>query len=82
MSGLSQPEVTYYSVAALLTQRNCVVGAVAIFFALYPFERTSLGLGSSPLAIAARGTGALALLALSIALLSVHSFNPFIYFRF
>jgi len=82
MFGLSQPTVVYYALPSYLTAYSLTFILIGLFFALVPFERFSMTLGKTLPQICGRAVAALAVFAYSVILLSAHSFNPFIYFRF
>jgi alginate O-acetyltransferase complex protein AlgI len=82
MFGLSSPSIEYFTIWSYLTPKTLTFMAVGTFFALVPFERETMNLGMTWPAAALRAAGGVAILAYSVILLSAHSFNPFIYFRF
>jgi alginate O-acetyltransferase complex protein AlgI len=82
MFGLSQPAAVYYKLSSYLTLHTATFMLSGLFFALFPFERFSMSMGDSAPQACWRATAALAIFAYSVILLSAHSFNPFIYFRF
>jgi alginate O-acetyltransferase complex protein AlgI len=83
MFGLSHATVTYYGLGAYLTPHKLSFLALALFFALVPFERFRFELGRhGPMAGVATATGAVLIFVYAVALLSINSFNAFIYFRF
>jgi len=79
MSGLSAADVTYYDLRDYLEPRTVTFLVAGLFFALVPFDRFSMRLDRQPLP---RAACAVLLFLYATAILSVYSFNPFIYFRF
>jgi alginate O-acetyltransferase complex protein AlgI len=82
MFGLSQPTIVYYELPAYLTPNSATFILIGVFFALAPFEKFSMRLGDTVAQVCARATCAVVLFAYALVLMSAHSFNPFIYFRF
>jgi alginate O-acetyltransferase complex protein AlgI len=79
MFGFSHPDMTYYDLVDYLDARTVCFFLIALLFAFLPFERFSMRLDRQPLA---RAAGAVLIFLYAAAILSVYSFNPFIYFRF
>ncbi|HYX03627.1 MAG TPA: MBOAT family protein [Reyranella sp.] len=82
MAGLSSPTVVFYELQVFASPHNVFFALCGLGFALLPFERFSMRLEGDRRAVALKAAGAVVLFGYSIALLSVNSFNPFIYFRF
>jgi len=82
MFWLSSPTAQYYGAAAFATPHKLFFFAVALTFALVPFERMPMRLGDTKAQAAVCGTGAVLLFIYATALLATNSFNAFIYFRF
>ena len=82
MSGWSNPQVVYYGFSSYLNLHSFVFLCAGIFFAVVPFESFQLALGNERAKASTHAILAIFLFAYSIVLLSAHSFNPFIYFRF
>jgi alginate O-acetyltransferase complex protein AlgI len=79
--GIVSNESAYLIESFLTTERAIVLG-IGGLIALWPSESFSWRLSEKPLEILAKGSLALGLLIYAIMLLSLRSFNPFIYFRF
>jgi len=72
----------FYGLQAFAVPHNLFFALCGLAFALLPFERFSMRLdGTRPIA-ALKAAATVVLFCYSVALLSVNSFNPFIYFRF
>ena len=82
MFGIAHPSVEYFALAAFLSPHTIAFMLIGLFFGLVPFEHFSMRLGNTAAEVTIRGACGLAAFAYSIVLLSAHSFNPFIYFRF
>ena len=82
MAGFASPTVVFYGLQAFAVPHNLFFALCGLAFALLPFERFSMRLdGTRPIA-ALKAAATVVLFCYSVALLSVNSFNPFIYFRF
>ena len=79
MFGFVRADVTYYGLATYLTLRNLTFLLIGGALALSPLEQFSMRLDRQP---ALRGIAATLIFVYATAILSVYSFNAFIYFRF
>jgi alginate O-acetyltransferase complex protein AlgI len=75
-------EVVYYGLESFLTMHTVFFMLVGLFFALYPFEWFSMGMGRRVPELCGKAFVALLIFVYSVALLSANGLNPFIYFRF
>jgi alginate O-acetyltransferase complex protein AlgI len=82
MTGLSSTTAVYYDLASFAVPRNLFFLACGLLFALFPFETFSMRLDGPTWIASLKAAGATFVFGYAIALLSVNSFNPFIYFRF
>jgi alginate O-acetyltransferase complex protein AlgI len=82
MAGLSSPTVVFYDLQAFAVPHNVFFALCGLAFALLPFEGFSMRLDGTKRVAALKAAGGIVLFGYSMALLSVNSFNPFIYFRF
>ena len=82
MAGFSSPTVVFYDLQTFAVPHNVFFALCGLAFALLPFEGFSMRLDGTNRVAAFKAAAAVVLFCYSVALLSVNSFNPFIYFRF
>jgi alginate O-acetyltransferase complex protein AlgI len=83
MAGLSSPTTTvFYDLGKYAVPHHLFFALCGLFFALCPFDRSSMRLDGTGRSVALKAVCATAIFCYALALLSANSFNPFIYFRF